>query len=150
MPLDLPPDISLTCRSPDLPSFLSLGFTVLRDRGAVLDLAVANADRDLWPARCRIAAAGVPFYGRSIVSRDGVPVVFAADGAEHWEAYGASQDRSPGGFVLEAHPRSREVRLALPFYRHLARALSALPDPRPCPLLMPSAGRRVSLPVPQP
>jgi hypothetical protein len=125
MPLDLPPDISLTCRSPDLPTFLSLGFTVIRDRGAVLDLAVAHADRDLWPARCRIAAAGVPFYGRSIVSRDGVPVVFAADGAEH-------------------------LRLALPFYRHLARALTALPDPRPCPLLMPSAGRRVSLPAPLP
>jgi hypothetical protein len=139
-------EVSLTCRSTDVSSFLPLGFTLVRIRGAVSDLIIDHAGRDLWPDRCRIAASGVPFYGRSAASRDAVPVVLAADGEEHLEAHTLVSRRAPApGLTILAYPRSREITLALGFYRCLGRTLAVLPDPRPWPLLMPSDGRAVPL-----
>jgi hypothetical protein len=71
-------DLSLTCKTLHVPHFVPLGFAEVRRRGDVTDLVVLEADRDLYAGRCAIAALGVPFYGCSLVSRDAVPVVFAA------------------------------------------------------------------------
>jgi hypothetical protein len=126
------PDLSLTCRTQDLPYFVTLGLTALRTREAVIDLELARADRDLYPERCRIAAAGIPFYGYATTSIDRVPAVFAADGVRHCEAP-AGSGQHPTAYLSASFPFPdvAELTRGRLYYRCLANALAALPDPEP-------------------
>jgi hypothetical protein len=140
MRFDRHADLSLTCNTLHVPHFLALGFAEVRRRGDVSDLVVLAVSRDLYAARCAMASRGIAFYGRSLVSRDDLPVVFAAAGGRHLEAYAGSNREPPPAHFLAAYPDSSEIPLSLPFYRLLGHALTALPDPRPWPLLMPTSG----------
>jgi hypothetical protein len=126
------PDLSLTCRTQDLERFVALGLVTLRTRGEVTDLVLALADRDLYPERCRIAAAGIPFYGHAMTSIERVPVVFAADGVRHFEAP-AGTGYHPAAHLhsSNAFPHGSELFLGRLYYRCLTGALAALPDPEP-------------------
>jgi hypothetical protein len=126
------PDLSLTCRTDDLERFVELGLIPLRTRGVVTDLELALADRDLYPERCRIAQEGIPFYGHAMTSQDGVPVVFAADGAQHFEApAGTGNHPAAHLHASDAFPNGSELFLGRLYYRCLATTLAALPDPEP-------------------
>jgi hypothetical protein len=136
-------DLRLTCRSLDVPLFLALGLAPVGHRGLVADLEARDVREDLFAARCRIAASGVPFYGTSLVSRDAVPVLFAAAHRTHLEGSIETSREPLPAFWLAAYPGSREIRLSPAFYNLLGSALKALPDPRPWPLLPAKNGRAV-------
>jgi hypothetical protein len=125
------PDLSLTCRTQDLERFVAMGLVPLRARGAVTDLELAVADRDLYPERCLIAEAGIPFYGHAMTSIDRVPVVFAAHSGEHFEAPAGSGHHPAANLLTDARPNGSQLLLGRLYYRCLAGALGALPDPKP-------------------
>jgi hypothetical protein len=121
-----------TCRAQDLERFVALGLGLVRIRGSLADLEIARTDRDFFPQRCLLAAAGVPFYGYAAMSRDLVAVVFAADGHQHFEAP-AGAGRHPAAHLLSNSglPYGAELYLGRHYYRCLASTLATLPDTEP-------------------
>jgi hypothetical protein len=132
------PEWTLTCRTAHAPRFLALGLTPIRVRGELTDferLAVhpshTGPASSSTAARRRIAADGIPFYGHASRDRDGEPVVFASDGWQYAEAP-ASPDHFPTVRLLDdAYPALAELALARTYFRCLAAAVLALPDPSP-------------------
>jgi hypothetical protein len=134
------PDLSLTCRTSDLELFVALGLAPMRTRSGVTDLELAVADHDLYPERCRLGRAGIPFYGFATTSIDQTPVVFASEGHQHFEAP-AGRGRHPAAHLYSSDPFPHGAELALGrlYYRCLANTLAALSDPNPWLPAMPKA-----------
>jgi hypothetical protein len=133
----LPSHLSLTCRTADVAHLLSLGLEPRRTRGAVTDLVDPHdLPRDLREERRRIAQAGLPFYGYATIGHplhpaDSVPVVFAAHGATYREAIATGDGRPLARFSTDGFPMGPDLILGRAYYRCLAAALAALPDPAP-------------------
>jgi hypothetical protein len=133
----LPSHLSLTCRTEDVVHLLPLGLAPHRTRGAATDLVDPHdLPRDLREERRRIAAAGLPFYGYATICHPlhptlAVPVVFAAHGAIYCEAVADIDGRPLARFSTDGFPLGPDLILGRAYYRCLAAALAALPDPAP-------------------
>ncbi len=129
-------DLTLTCRTADAHRFVELGLTPVRVRGPLADLELPRFDPAhsaplLSAGRHQVAADGVPFYGHTSQSRDGGPVVFAADGTSYIEVP-ASLDLLPTVRLrMQAYPDSYDLLLGRTYLRNLAATVLALPDPKP-------------------
>jgi len=133
----LPSHLSLTCRTEDVAQFLPLGLKPRSTRGALTDLVDPHdRPRDLREERRRIAEAGLPFYGYATIghplhSDRPVPVAFAAHGGTYCEAAAAADGRPLARFSTDGFPQGPDLILGRTYYRCLAAALAALPDPAP-------------------
>jgi hypothetical protein len=132
-----PSHLSLTCRAEDVAHFLPLGLELRLSRGPVTDLVDPHdAPRDLREERRRLAEAGFSFYGYATIGRPLHPaeicaVVFAAHAGSYIEAHSNSDLRPLTELTTDGFPFGPDLILGRAYFRCLAAALSALPDPAP-------------------
>jgi hypothetical protein len=129
--------ISLTCRTAHVDHFLPLGLEIYRTRGAVTDLVDSgDAPSDTGEQRRSIAEAGIPFYGSATLGYplrpdEALPAVFAAQAGTYHEAHAGPDLRPLVRLSTDGFPLGPYLILGRAYFRCLAAALAALPDPAP-------------------